>query len=141
MPKVIINDSQGLVQKSGSGVELSSSPSFSVSALSAASTLEKGGVYTVSGSGSAVTLVMPLAASVAGSTFVVRSLSDHAHVLTGSQEANGTLVFAGMPGATPANQGSKLSLPAVVGSSVALVSDGLSFLVMAASGSAAISGT
>ena len=46
MPKVIINDSQGLVQKSGSGVELSSSPSFSVSALSAASTLEKGGAVS-----------------------------------------------------------------------------------------------
>jgi len=146
MPKVVINDRQGLVQQSGSGVEINSSvtfsasPNTSVNALTADTTLQTGGVYTVSSTG-ALTLTMPLASAVPGATFVVRSLSAHAHALTGSQEANGTLVFAGMPGATPANQGSKLSLPAVVGSSVALISDGNSFLVMAASGSAAISGT
>ena len=153
MPKVIINDSQGLVQRSGSGLEinssgleinseisLSSSPSLSVSALTSNSTLTHGGVYTASSSG-ALTIVMPLASAVAGSMFVVRALSAHAHVLTGSQESGGTLVFAGMPGATPNTRGSALTLPEVVGSSVVLVSDGKNFLLTAASGSCSISGT
>ena len=146
MPKVVINDSEGLVQKTGSGVEISSTVSMSalpttpVAAQTAAATLTSPGVYTLSSSG-ALTMTMPLASSVPGGTFIFRCASAHAHALTGSQETQGTLVFAGMPGATPANQGSKLTLPATVGSSVALVSDGLSFLVMAASGSCTISGT
>jgi len=152
MPKVIINDSKGLVQESGSGLTVDSSVSISspvtmsalpkttVAAQTASSTIADPGVYTISGS-SALTMTIPLAANVPGGLFVFRAASAHAHVLTGSQEANGTLVFAGMPGAIPANQGSALTLPAVVGSSVALISDGKSFLVTAVSGSCTISGT
>jgi hypothetical protein len=146
MPKVVISDSQGLVQSSGSGVEIESSlrvaqlPTATVSAQTSAATLSAPGVYTLSGS-TALTWVLPLAANVPGGVFVFRSASAHAHALTGSQESNGTKVFAGHVGATPENQGSKLALAAVQGSSVALVSDGLSFLVMAASGSCVISGT
>jgi len=47
-------------------------------------------------------------------------------------------VFAGVPGATPDNQGWKLTLAAGVGSSVALICDGNSFLVTAMSGSCTI---
>jgi hypothetical protein len=146
MPKVTINDSQGLVQSTGSGVELNSTvsmtslPTTPVSAKTAAETLVSPGAYTVSGS-SALTMIMPQASSVPGGTFVFRTASAHAHILTGSQEANGTKVFAGQAGATPDTQGSKLTLSAVQGSSVALISDGASFLLMAASGSHAISGT
>jgi hypothetical protein len=152
MPKVTINDSQGLVQSSGSGVEFNSSvsinspvsmtslPTTAVSAKTAAETLVSPGAYTVSGS-SALTMIMPQASSVPGGTFVFRTASAHAHILTGSQESSGTKVFAGMPGATPDAQGSKLTLSAVQGSSVALISDGASFLLMAASGSHTISGT
>lgn len=146
MPKVVISDSKGLVQESGSGVEInssvtfSSSPITSVSAKTAAATLASPGVYTLSGS-SALTWTMPLASAVPGGVFVFRTASAHAHLLTGSQEASGTKVFAGMPGATPANQGSLLTFPSVQGSSVALVSDGASFLVMASSGSMTLSGT
>lgn len=146
MPKVTINDSQGLVQSSGSGLEISSTvsmtalPTTPVLAQTSAATLTKPGVYTLSGS-IATTWVMPLASTVPGGTFVFRSASAHAHVLTGSQEASGTKVFAGHVGATPDTQGSALALAAIQGSSVALISDGLSFLVMAASGSCTISGT
>jgi hypothetical protein len=146
MPKVVISDSQGLVQSAGTGVQIESSlrfsqlPTATVSAQTAAATLTAPGVYTLSGS-TALTWVLPLAANVPGGVFVFRSASAQAHALTGSQETNGTKVFAGMAGATPANQGSKLALEAVQGSSVTLVSDGLSFLVMAASGSCVISGT
>lgn len=146
MPKVTINDSQGLVQSAGSGVEINSSvsmsslPSTSVSAQTASGAVLSPGVYTLSGSNT-LTMTMPLAASVAGGLFVFRSTSAHAHMLTGSLETNGTLVFAGMPGAIPSNRGSNLALASVEGSSVALVSDGKSFLVTAASGSCVISGT
>lgn len=147
MPKVVINDSQGLVQKAGSGVEISSTvsmaslPTSPVSNFTAATTIVAPGVYTLSASQGVLTTTMPLASAVPGGLFVFRSTSPSAHVLTGSQESNGTLVFAGMAGATPNNQGSALTLPAVEGSSVALISDGKSFLVTAASGSCTISGT
>ena len=146
MPKVTISDSKGLVQSSGSGVEIGSTvsmtslPTTPVSAKTVAETIVSPGAYTLSGAG-ALTMVMPLASSVPGGTFVFRTASAHAHILTGSQEANGTTVFAGMPGAVPAERGSKLTLSVVSGTSVALISDGLSFLVMAASGSHAVSGT
>lgn len=146
MPKVTINDSQGLVQSTGSGVEINSSismsslPTTSVSAQTTSATVSAPGVYTLSGS-NALTMTMPLASSVAGGLFVFRSASAHAHALTGSLESSGTLVFAGMPGATPDNRGSKIALASAEGSSVALISDGKSFLVTAASGSCTISGT
>lgn len=146
MPKVIINNNQGLVQESGSGLEISSTvsltsmPTSPVSALTAATTITNPGVYTISGAG-ILTMTMPLASSVPGGLFVFRAASAHAHVLTGSQEVNGTQVFAGHVGATPANAGSALTFPAVVGSSVALISDGKNYLFTAASGSFTISGT
>lgn len=146
MPKVVINDSQGLVQSAGSGVEINSSismsrlPTAAISAQTSSTAVVAPGVYTLSGS-SALTMVMPLASQVPGGLFVFRSASAHAHALTGSQESNGTLVFAGQAGAAPDNQGSKLALASVEGSSVALISDGKSFLVTAASGSCMISGT
>lgn len=139
-------DHRGVYQTAdGNGLEIngavitSQSPTTAVSAKTASATLTAPGVYTLSGSAAALTMVMPLASSVPGGTFVFRSLSAHAHVLTGSQETGGTTVFAGLPGAIPANRGAAFTLPAVVGSSAALISDGLNFLTMAASGSCTIS--
>jgi hypothetical protein len=146
MTKVVVTDSIGLYQvRGGTGVEINTPvtftqfPTVAVVAKTAADTLVNPGVYTLSG-GSPQTWVMPTAASVPGGTFVFRCLSAQAHVLTGSQEAPGTKVFAGFPGGTPDANGSRLTLPAVIGSSVALVSDGVSFLLMAASGSCTIDG-
>ena len=145
MPKVTIDGSKGLVQETGSGFEVNSSislsslPTTSVVAKSAAETIGSPGVYTLSSSVAAITMVMPTAASVPGGVFVFRSTSAHAHALTGSLEADGVKVFAGQAGATPDGHGSKIALDSAEGSSVALVSDGKSFLVMAASGSCVIS--
>lgn len=146
MPRVIIDPIKGLYEVAGSGIEIgagvtfSSTPVTEVRAQTSAGTLSDAGVYTLSGS-SALTWVMPLASSVPGGVFVFRTASAHAHILTGSQEAAGTKVFAGMPGATPDGQGSSLTMPSTQGSSVALISDGASFLVMASSGSVALAGT
>jgi hypothetical protein len=81
--------------------------------------------------------------------FVVRSLSNYAHVLTGSQEANGTKVFSLLASGSSAVNGSALTFAlggaagAAIGGgpSVALVSDGKNFLVLGSSGSVALSGT
>ena len=142
MSKVTFNDSGMKLDKLGDGVvfEGTSVPVYSTQSLTAASTLTVGGVYTVSGN-TAVTTVMPLASTCAGSMFIFRSTSAHAHVLTGSQEAAGTKVFAGMIGASGVDgQGSSLALNSTQGSSVCLVSDGKSFLLNALSGSCTISG-
>lgn len=146
MPKVKITSAAGVVETAGStGIEFDASPLVSLQALVSSSTapltLSLGGVYTVSGTG-ATQVVMPTAASVPGATFIVRSASAYAHWLTGSAETAGTQVFAGFVGATGVSgSGSKLALPAVVGSSVAVVSDGASYLLTAMSGTCVISGT
>lgn len=138
MPKVTIT-STGLNQtKEGSGLEitaaLTQSPKYDVTALTAATTLTVGGVYTIAGSG-ALAVTLPTAASVPGSIFTVRAASAHAHFLTGSAEAMGTTALT-----DGTNKGSKLALAAAVGNSVTLVSDGKNFCVMANSGSLTLSG-
>ena len=110
--------------------------------------LSQAGVVTVSGS-AALTYVMPTAASCPGSMFVVRSLSNYAHILTGSQETSGTKVFSLLASGSSAVNGSALTLalagaPGAAtggGPSVALISDGKNFLVIGSSGSVTLSGT
>lgn len=139
MAKVVISSSGFNQVADGSGLEisapLSQSPTMDTTALTVASTLVNGGLYTISGGG-ALTMTMPLASSVPGAMFVVRNLSAHAHALTGSAEAAGTTVFT--DGTT---KGSKLALAAAVGNSVSLISDGKNFCVLAKSGSLTINGT
>lgn len=152
MPKIKVNDSQGLVQEEGTGVEFNSAvtikstvsmqslPTAVISLKTDPSTITAPGVYDLNYDAPA-TWVMPLASSVPGGIFVFRTSDGSGHHLTGSQETNGKKVFAGMPGSTPDNNGSKLTLATGTNRSVALISDGVSFLVMASSGSCSISGT
>jgi hypothetical protein len=58
--------------------------------------------------------------------------------LTGSGEAAGTRVFSN---AVDAQNGSKITLSAAVGSSVAVVSTGVNYLILASSGSLTVDGT
>ena len=108
-----------------------------VSVLATGSTLTptQAGVITLDG-GAASLLVMPLASSCAGAMFTVRSVSAFAHILTGSQEVNGTKVFT-----DGTSQGSRATLAAVVGSSAALLSNGKNFLILGNSGSVTLAGT
>lgn len=145
MPKVIYTESQGLYQAAGTGIQfttdelsLTALPTTPVQAITAASAVTSPGVYTVSGS-AIVEVTMPDPSSVPGGVFVFRAASAHAHDLTGSAAVAGVNIFAGMAGATPANNGQNLALENVVGSSVSLISDGLSFCVLAASGTVVIS--
>ena len=145
MPKVVYTATKGLVQQKGSGFSLETMPTTTVQIQNTSSgSISLPGVYTVSSSIAAGPLetVMPLASAVPGGIFIFRNLSNDANFLTGSAEATGTKVFKNViTGSETQTQGSKLALSAYIGSSVALISDGKSYLVMANSGSLTFSGT
>ena len=92
------------------------------------------GVQTVSGN-TAHTIQMPLVASNAGAMFTFRTLSAHAHVLTGSGETGGSTVFQNYLPTGSQIVGATLTMAAVVGASVVLYSDGAHFIVLGGSGS------
>jgi len=145
MPKVTYNSAKGLVQEAGSGISLtsdaivfSSFPTSTVQAIAASAAVTAPGVYTLSGSAGAIGATLPVPSAVPGGMFVFRSTSAASHFLTGSAASAGVNIFAGMAGATPSNVGQKLVFPAAIGSSVTLVSDGLSYCFSAASGTMTI---
>jgi hypothetical protein len=143
MPKLTYDSTRGLIQEAGSGVTLnadvitfSTLPSSAVQEVTATSAVTSGGVYTMSSS-AALTLTVPPPSALPGATLIFRSVSAHAHKITGSADA-GPNIFAGHPGATPANSGQRITFPATVGTSVSLISDGLSYCVSATSGTLTI---
>lgn len=127
MPKVVYTPAKGLVQEAGSGISFSTLPFAVVQTQNTSSgSVSQPGVYTVSGT-AVVTTVLPDAAAVPGGLFVFRSLSAKAHALTGSTAGN---IFT-----DGTYEGKNVALSNVVGSSVSLLSDGLSYCVIANSGS------
>jgi len=122
----------------GTGTVTISGLQAPVIALTTAATISaaQAGAFTFGNGVAAVTYVMPLASSCPGSVFTFRSTTAYANALTCSQEANGTKAFT-----DGTNNGSKLAVTNVIGSSVSLISDGKSFLVIGKSGSLAFSGT
>lgn len=138
MPKVVYTPARGLVQEGGSGFETSTFPfAPSVTAITtvANNTGSLPGVYTIEAGGVA-TVKMPLASDYPGGLFIFRTVDANANILTGSGEAAGTTVFT-----DGTSKGSRLTLSAVAGSSVALASDGVNYLVMSNSGSLTFAGT
>lgn len=105
-------------------------------AMTATATLLAGdaGVLTLSGATAALTGTLPTAASCAGALFIFRNLNlaAHGHRITSSQETAGDTVIT--DGTT---KGAALVMSGAIGVSVALLSDGVSFLVMAHSSGAA----
>lgn len=143
MPKLTYDPTRGLIQEIGSGVTLnadvitfSTLPSSTVQAVTSTSAVTSGGVYTLSSS-AALTVSVPPPSSLPGATLIFRSASTHAHKITGSTDA-GPNIFAGHPGATPSNSGQRITFPTVLGTSVTLISDGLSYCVSATSGTLTI---
>lgn len=127
----VINSGQGVVSSNNAaGIALEPNANNSgfrpyksdlVRAITSLVTLSAGdaGVSTVSSS-AAVTIVMPDPSTCLGAEFTVRSLSPHAHILSGS----GTMF------ANNTSTGGQVALANSIGSSVALKSDGLVFLVL-----------
>jgi hypothetical protein len=107
-------------------------------------TVANAGLTLLSASQGVLTATMPSCADAIGSMFVLRTTSPSAHVLTASSTDAGTRTFCVNPVApitsTYVAAGSKLVMANVAGSSVALFSDGVSWLVLSASGSVALSG-
>lgn len=141
------------IDSNGAGsVGFSPFPVASIKALVSASTgnltlaAKDAGVLTLSGS--AITVVtMPLASACPGAFFTIRTTSNHAHILTGSQETNGTKVFSLLASGSATNfNGSAITFPLAGaagaatggGPSVAMISDGKNFLIIGASGSAQV---
>ncbi len=87
------------------------------------------GVVVLSGTAGAVNVLMPLASTAPGALFIFRSNAAQAHVLTGTLEGQGKLVFTDLETRT---QGSQLTLSGAISASVALLCDGASFMVIAA---------
>jgi hypothetical protein len=142
MPKVVYDAARGLVQETGSGVVFttdsivfSSLPTSAVQAITTnAATITAPGVYTVAGAGVLTTFV-PAPSSIPGGTVIVRSLSSHAHALTGSAAVAGLNIFRSSPLVTANVVGQKFTFAATAGETVTLISDGLAFCVAAGSGS------
>lgn len=89
---------------------------------------ESAGVKVLSSSSGVITAEMPVASSCAGSQWIFRAGSEHAHVITGTTSfTDGTDV------------GNQIALEATVGCSVVLVSDGLNFVILGNSGTLTLS--
>ena len=141
MPKVTYDASRGLIQEAGSGVQLETLPYSPVQTISttANNTGSLPGVYEFTNTGGVSTLQMPLASAYPGGVYVFKNGTGVArnNVITGSGEAGGTKVFTN---AVDSQIGSSLQLNNIAGSSVAVISTGVSFLVLASSGSVTVSG-
>jgi len=117
-----------------SSISAVSLPTSPVQALAASASISQPGVYTldnVTPSG----YLLPNPANVPGGVYVFRALSSQAHFLTSSSANRGKFITDGTAA------GSKVTITAVVGSSISLISDGLSFCKIANSGSVTFSGT
>ncbi len=143
MPKVEFSDSKGLIQKAGSGVVFKDSPTFietpSLEAQDkgdAAITITKGGLYNLSRAGVS-TVTLPAASDVPGQLFVFRSTDAtvRAHILTGTA-GNSVIAPPQAAGAGLARAAAKVTFPVddAAGASIAFMSDGNKFQVLAASG-------
>lgn len=100
--------------------------------------VDDAGVIIMSASAGALTGTMPSVSSGIGKMFVFRSTSPSAHVLTASAGDGNVFsqLFAGTNGAgvNTGSHASKLALPAVANSSVAVLSDGAHWLIIGGSG-------
>lgn len=137
--------SRGVIQEAGDGVvnELGGMQVASSGSLTSTSTLtaaQATGLILISGS-AALTTTLPTASLAGGQMVCFRSLSAHAHVLTGSDsgiQSFSRQVFSGTLGAV-AGTGGALTFPAAVGASVALMCDGRNWLICGASGTLVLS--
>lgn len=137
MVKVRITDA-GIIQEPGSGFE-GSITHVSSATRTASATLTSGdvGVTVMSASQGVLTMTLPRASTSAGSIFVLKSASPSAHIITGSQDVGNTIVtnIVGAYLNVSGVNASAATFPAVTNSSLALMSDGSSWILIGGSGS------
>ena len=137
MVKTRITDA-GIIQEPGSGFEGSITVVNSrTRTASATVTSQDVGINILSASQGALTMTMPTAASAPGNLFIFRSTSPSAHVITSSQDTGNVIVHGIIGGAINVTgvNASKVTFPAVAGSSLLLISDGANWVVHGGSGS------
>jgi len=136
MPKVLVTDKEGLIQKGGEGVELEHGPFYTPRTLTADTAITHPGHYRLSGA-AAITVTMPDPAAVPGGVFTFLTVAHStAHDLTGSR--SGKTEFASQ---NPMDgHGGALALSASTGASVSLMSNGDKYMTMFQSGTLTFSG-
>lgn len=148
MPKVIINDSQGLVQQSGSGVEVSSTISMS-GAVSMSSTFSGAKVELVQATtvltladsgkvlvptGTAKTITLPAVATASGFNVTFMAGSAANHIITGGGAKIQGAIFDNTNATTLArnavSNGTTITLAnGSVGDYLTIVGDGTNYYV------------
>ncbi len=114
-------------------------PETNTQTVAASGSITYPGVYTITNVSSAG-VFLPNPSTIPGGVVVFRTLGaagGQRHFLTASVTNLGKFITDG----TDAGQGSRVTLSTAVGSSVSLISDGLSFCVIGNSGSLAFAGT
>lgn len=131
MPKITYTAAKGLVQEAGTGASFESLPYTPVQTVSQTGnvTITSPGVYVLSSStGGAHVATLPPEAAFPGANFIFRLGSADAFTVVATN-------IAGRVGLAPTGDGTTLTFPATIGTSAVLVSDGLSYCLVAGSGS------
>jgi hypothetical protein len=153
MAKVVLGGNKGVQVSGGRGTQVVSEPrNIGISpyrmwtaTMTANTQLSEGdcGVWVLSGStGTArITATLPSASLAPGCMYIFRVGSADAHVITASLEANLAANICFLSGAVVGTassfrrDGSKITLPNISGSSVALMCDGVNWNIIGGSGS------
>lgn len=152
MVKTRITD-RGIICEPGDGMVIETQgntynspvrPSTQTLSANATLTAENAGMLVITSStGGAKTITFPPVAGCGGLMFVIRNASADAHILTGTS-TDQSRVFSGQfgngVGGGTTGHGSRLTMPAVIGTSVVLMGDGLHFVVCGTSGTMTLAG-
>lgn len=140
MVKTRITD-QGVVIVPGSGFEGSiSAVQSNTRTASAALGGNDAGVTVMSASQGVLTMTLPAVATSPGSMYIFRTTSPSAHIITSSADAGNIIVerYSNPTANVTGSHGSSITFPAIVGSSVCLISDGANWNILGGSGSIVI---
>lgn len=129
--------SAGIVSSPGSGfIGSFTEASQQTRRASATLTAADAGLIILSASQGALTMVLPRASDAPGASFIFRSTSPSAHVLTSSQDAGNVIITQSSFSDQLNTSGSIITFPPITGSSIMLMSEGVNWFVLGRGSSA-----